>query len=885
MEPIQQFADAQSLTAELSTNLSPRQEPGQFTAGWNQTDAEYPRDLCVHNLFELQARRMPDQVAVCFEGRELTYGELNARANQVAHYLIKLGIVSEGFVGISIERSIEMLVALLGILKAGGTYVPLDPAFPKDRLAFMLEDSRLKFLLTQKKLMGELPAHGGTTVFIEEEWNRIAQESMQDPPPNTRPENLAYILYTSGSTGKPKGVQVEHRSVVNFLTSMQREPGLTADDVLVAVTTLSFDIAGLELYLPLMVGARIVMVSRSVACDGEQLLATIKQSGATVMQATPVTWRLLIDAGWQNSELKVICGGEGLPRDLARQLVKRSPSVWNLYGPTETTIWSSLYRVEDEGNALVPIGRPIANTQMYILDSKLEPVPMGEMGELYIGGDGLARGYLNRPELTAEKFIAHPFAAGKRLYRTGDLARYLGSGDIEFVGRIDQQVKIRGYRIELGEIEAVLEEQAGVRQAVVVAREGGGGEKRLVAYYVAEPGQEVSGRELRRALKEKLAEYMIPAGFVKLGALPLTANGKVDRKALPEPEWEQVEGGEGSSYVEAEDELQRQLIKIWEGVLGRERIGIRDNFFELGGHSLLAVRVMNRVEQACGKRVPVATLFQAPTVEQLAGLLRREGWAPSWSSLVTIQGSGTKPPFFCVHGIGGGVLGYRDLARRLGPDQPVYGLQAQGLDGKRPCHRRVEEMAAYYIEEIRRVQPEGPYYLGGLSFGGVVAFEMARQLRTQNQEVALVVLLDTFAARHQSKWSLFIKLLSLPVAQKITYLAQKSGEMSGFARDLFLPRALKDVRQANSEAAKYYVAKSYDGRVVLFRATDKSLRGLEDPVAAWNEVVPAGLQVCEISGSHTGIMAEPQVTELAGKLTSHLAEAAEVLGARARVTA
>jgi len=377
VEPIQQFADAQSLTAELSTNLSPRQEPGQFTAGWNQTDAEYPRDLCVHNLFELQARRMPDQVAVCFEGRELTYGELNARANQVAHYLIKLGIVSEGFVGISIERSIEMLVALLGILKAGGTYVPLDPAFPKDRLAFMLEDSRLKFLLTQKKLMGELPAHGGTTVFIEEEWNRIAQESMQDPPPNTRPENLAYILYTSGSTGKPKGVQVEHRSVVNFLTSMQREPGLTADDVLVAVTTLSFDIAGLELYLPLMVGARIVMVSRSVACDGEQLLATIKQSGATVMQATPVTWRLLIDAGWQNSELKVICGGEGLPRDLARQLVKRSPSVWNLYGPTETTIWSSLYRVEDEGNALVPIGRPIANTQMYILDSKLEPVPMG----------------------------------------------------------------------------------------------------------------------------------------------------------------------------------------------------------------------------------------------------------------------------------------------------------------------------------------------------------------------------------------------------------------------------------------------------------------------------------------------------------------------------
>jgi len=549
--------------------------------------------------------------------------------------------------------------------------------------------------------------------------------------------------------------------------------------------------------------------------------------------------------------------------------------VWNLYGPTETTIWSSLYRVEDEGNALVPIGRPIANTQMYILDSKLEPVPMGEMGELYIGGDGLARGYLNRPELTAEKFIAHPFAAGKRLYRTGDLARYLGSGDIEFVGRIDQQVKIRGYRIELGEIEAVLEEQAGVRQAVVVAREGGGGEKRLVAYYVAEPGQEVSGRELRRALKEKLAEYMIPAGFVKLGALPLTANGKVDRKALPEPEWEQVEGGEGSSYVEAEDELQRQLIKIWEGVLGRERIGIRDNFFELGGHSLLAVRVMNRVEQACGKRVPVTTLFQAPTVEQLAGLLRREGWAPSWSSLVTIQGSGTKPPFFCVHDIGGGVLGFHDLARRLGPDQPVYGLQAQGLDGKRPCHRRVEEMAAHYIEEIRRVQPEGPYHLGGLSFGGAVAFEMARQLRAQNQEVALVALFDTFPTNYKPSTSLIIKFLTLPMRLKFFYLLRKAKNLRRNTErkisNIRLPRALKEVRKANREAARRYVAKPYDGHVVLFRASDKSLSTFDDLVVGWDELARGVLDTYEVTGDHLSIIAEPQVSELA----NHLAQCLE----------
>jgi thioesterase domain-containing protein/acyl carrier protein len=586
------------------------------------------------------------------------------------------------------------------------------------------------------------------------------------------------------------------------------------------------------------------------------------------MQATPVTWRLLIEAGWQGGGLKVICGGEALPRDLARQLVKRSPSVWNLYGPTETTIWSSIFQVGHEEQALVPIGRPIANTQMYILGSNLAPVSVGDVGELYIGGDGLARGYLNRPELTAEKFVTNPFVPGTRMYRTGDVARYLENGDIEFLGRMDQQVKIRGFRIELGEIEAILEEQAGVRQAVVVAKTEESGEKRLVAYYVGQGEKEPRKSELRQGLKARLAEYMIPSVFVRMEALPLTANGKVDRKALPEPGRE--EEGEEESYVGVQDELQRELAKIWEGVLGRGSIGIRDNFFDLGGHSLLAVRVMNRMEQAFGKRLPVATLFQAPTVEQLAGLLRQEGWTPPWSSLVVIQAGGSNPPFFCVHDVGGGVLGFRDLARRLGPEQPVYGLQAQGLDGKHPCHRRVEDMAAHYIREIQSVQTEGPYYLGGLSFGGAVAFEMAQQLHAQGQEVGLVALFDTFPTNYKPNSSLIIKFLLLPIRLKYFYLFRK---MKNARRNLrrriskaFLPRELKNVRKACREAAKSYVPTVYPGRVVLFRASDKSFKTFDDLLIGWNQWVLGGLETHEVAGDHLSIITEPQVSDLARQL-------------------
>ena len=436
----------------------------------------------IHHLIERQVSQTPNEVAVIFQDRSLTYRELNQKANQVAHYLVQMGVKPDVLVGVCIERSLEMIIALLGVLKAGGAYVPLDPSYPSDRLAFMLEDSELPILLTEQQQLANLPAHSARVVEIDTHWNLIAQQSQENLNSCVTVENLAYTIYTSGSTGKPKGVQILHGAVVNFLHSMQHEPGLTAQDTLLAVTTISFDIAVLELYLPLITGARIVLVSRDVAADGSRLSKLMAASSATFMQATPATWQLLLAVGWRGDRtLKILCGGEAMTRNLANQLLNRCASLWNMYGPTETTVWSAVHQVEPD-NESVPIGHPIANTQIYLIDPQLKRkddplqlVPIGQPGEVYIGGDGLARGYLNRAEMTQERFISDPFSdkPNARLYRTGDLARCLPDGTIQFIGRVDHQVKIRGYRIELGDIEAALSQCPGVKEAAVVAREDG----------------------------------------------------------------------------------------------------------------------------------------------------------------------------------------------------------------------------------------------------------------------------------------------------------------------------------------------------------------------------------------------------------------------------
>jgi amino acid adenylation domain-containing protein len=633
-----------------------------------------------------------------------------------------------------------MLDCLLGILKAGGAYVPIDPDYPSERISFMLEDSESAVLLTQEKLAETLPKCGARVVGVDQVFKKMAHRSKKNLPPRVGPQNLVYLIYTSGSTGKPKGVEIPHRALVNFLESMRQKPGLTDRDILLSVTTLSFDIAGLELYLPLIVGGRVELVSREAAADGSRLSEQLSSSGATIMQATPASWRLLLESGWQGSEeLKILCGGEALSRELADQLISRCSSLWNMYGPTETTVWSALYRVES-GNGPVPIGRPIANTLIYILDSHLRPVPVGIAGELLIGGDGLARGYLNRPELTAEKFIRNPFSdePTARLYRTGDLARYLPDGSIEFLGRIDHQVKIRGFRIELGEIEAALGQHPSIRETTVLAREDVPGDIHLVAYIVAKQQEAPAVSELRSFLKQKIPDYMVPCAFVSLDRLPLTPNGKVNRRELPAPD--QVRPEREESFVPPRDSLEQQLVKIWEILLGIKPIGLRNNFFELGGHSLLAVRLLAQIEKTFGTQLPLATVFEAPTIEQLASILRLGERLPPRSFLVPLQTGGSRPPFFCLHATSA-------LAAHFGPNQPFYSLRAHGQDGRQAVSS-VEEMAADYISEIRALQPEGPYFLGGYSFGGMVAFEVAQQLHKQGQELALVVLLDPTRPRN-----------------------------------------------------------------------------------------------------------------------------------------
>ena len=577
----------------------------------------------IHQLVERQVLQTPTAIAVTFQDERLTYQELDRKANQLAHHLQSLGVKPETLVGVCIERSLDMLVALLAVLKAGGAYVPLDLSYPADRLAFMMEDSQLPILLTKQAQLANLPPTSARVIVLETDRSQIETQSIDCVTNDVTADNVAYTIYTSGSTGKPKGVQVLHGGVVNFLESMLIKPGLTAADTLLAVTTISFDIAVLELFLPLTVGAKIVLVSREIAADGARLAAEIAASGTTFMQATPATWRLLLATGWQGGQLKILSGGEAMTRSLADRLLECCASLWNMYGPTETTIWSAVDRVEP-GTDAVSIGYPIANTQIYITDERsnrkgdvLRQVPVGQPGEILIGGDGLARGYLNRVEMTAQRFVPDPFSAkpGARLYKTGDLARLMPDGSIQFIGRVDNQVKIRGHRIELGDIEAAISQHADVKEAAVIAREDNVGEKQLVGYLVAAPSPNLLSK-LRVYLKEKLPEYMVPAVFVMMDKFPLTPNGKVARRALPTPSQDRPDLD--IEMVAPRTDTERELAQIWSQMLGIAPVGIHDNFFDLGGHSLFVAKMMTQVEETFAVKLALSDLFSAPTIAGLA---------------------------------------------------------------------------------------------------------------------------------------------------------------------------------------------------------------------------------------------------------------------------
>ena len=607
-------------------------ERQQLLVGWNNTAEVYPeRSLCLHQWIEQQARKTPGQVAVEFDSQQLTYGELDRRANQLAHYLRKLGVGPDVLVGVLVDRSLEMMVGLLGILKAGGAYVPLDAAFPESRIVHMVEDSRMSVLLSHCGLEATLTARPASVVRLDSDWEEISRESdNSEGLPAAGSQNLAYVLYTSGSTGKPKGVEIPHGAIVNFLHSMRREPGLEASDILLAVTTLSFDIAGLELFLPLVTGAKVVIASRDDAHDPVQLVKLIENCGCSVMQATPATWRALIQEGWSGSpNLKVLCGGEALLRDLAEDLLSRCSELWNMYGPTETTVWSAIHKVTSATGS-VPIGKPIANTQLYVLNAQRALVPEGVIGELYIGGDGLARGYLHRAELTSERFVPSPFVRNGRLYRTGDMARWLPGGVVECLGRIDNQVKIRGFRIELGEIETILSENPAVKNCVVAAREDVLGDRRLVAYVVWQPGAERSIEGLRKELRKKLPEYMVPALFVSQNEIPLLPNGKVARAALPPPSDGQL-AAPADAFIAPEDETEQKIAAIWREALGITRAGRDDNFFDLGGDSFRLIRARSALQTTFNRELTMVDMFRCTTIRLLSELLTSKAVQPSFT--------------------------------------------------------------------------------------------------------------------------------------------------------------------------------------------------------------------------------------------------------------
>lgn len=722
---------------------------------------------CTHEWVESQARETPERIAVVCGRERISFRDLCTRSRRLAHRLQTLGIKPRSLVALCLNRTVDMVVAPLAVWQAGAAYVPLDPDFPPERLAFMLADAGASVLVTESDLLARLPSSLPLTICLDDELGKQAK-LVPCSALESAADDLAYVMYTSGSHGNPKGTEICHRSLVNLLASMQQEPGIGPTDHLLAVTTLSFDISVLELFLPLVGGAQLIIAPSSAVADGAALARLIDQFDITMMQATPVTWRLLLESGWKGkSGLKILCGGEALPRDLAIRLVQTGAKLWNLYGPTETTIWSTVHRITPPVERIA-IGHPIANTDIQVLDEKGRPVPPGMAGELLIGGAGLARGYRNQASLTSERFVT---THGTRLYRTGDKVRRLANGSLEYIARMDQQVKIRGVRIELGEVEAAMERHPDVAQAVVTLREDASGDKRLVAHWRARDNVGTDALELRKSLRRLLPETMIPAEYIRVEDFPLTPNRKLDRKALVSAEFRpSLERGDAlrqesldqlrteedpdrycapSNYVEA------VLEEIWREVLQIQEIDVYDNFFELGGHSLLATRVISRIRAALDMDLPLRSIFVDPTIRALANHMsfepssRRYSYAndlPPWKRLVPVQPRGHRIPLFFLagyHAPDGPLLFLSHLIPYLGQDQPVFGFRPRWMDGDGEAYATVEEVARDYLSELRQVQPSGPYLLGGNCVEGIAVLEIARLLEQEGEEVKLVVLLDT----------------------------------------------------------------------------------------------------------------------------------------------
>jgi amino acid adenylation domain-containing protein len=853
------------------------------------TEAALP--ACVHHLFEAQAARTPEATALVFKDRRLSYRELNERAEALAGALASLGVGPESLVAISAERSLEQIIALLATLKAGGAYAPLDPSYPDDRLAALLADAKPAVLVTQERMAPRLMNFAGPVVFLEN--LEATPAAMPSSSCTVKGDNLAYVIFTSGSTGKPKGVLIEHRSVVNHATAMANHYKLGPQDRVLQFASLSFDVAAEEIYPTWSSGGSVVLwpITSGVA-PIRYFVEFIQEQRITVLNLPAPYWHEWVDelshVGVPPSVRLVISGSDKVSAGKFAAWRKHAATGVRFcaaYGPTEATITATVFDPVpgfESATDCMPIGKPVANAEVYVLDQSLRNVTDGETGELHIGGIGLARGYLNQPELSAERFIGNPFNGQKdsRLYKTGDLARRSPSGDLEFCGRIDDQLKIRGFRIEVGEIENVLRQHPAARAVVVIGREDGSGEKKLVAYVVVSNDNRPTSEDLRKFLQARLPEYMVPAAFVMLKSLPLTPGGKVDRRQLPPPEIERDEADK--KYVAPRNDMERRLVEIWEKMLGVRPIGVTDNFFELGGHSLLDARLVAEVERHIGVTLPLATIYHTRTVENLARTLERKKSAKPTSLLQPYRTEGKKPPIFSQGGS-------THLAEYLGDDQPIYWLDHHGTSGL-AVPDTIEKMAANYVGEIRSVQSRGPYYLLGYCIGGVLMLEVARQLRAQGETIGLLCLIDPITprnltvapARSAGKPAIaesrvrrhLARLKHLPRRVRSRYRWLKRISKLAVC-DLWLrcgrrlPVYWRDFYcdEKFSQALERYAARPYPGSFVIFRQPNN---GTE---TGWRSLAEGPVDFQDTWIDHNELLEEPYVQILAGKLRSYLCQA------------
>lgn len=878
-----------AIEAAASRKSSVARTPEQkLWAEFNNTIADYPKEKTIHQLFEEQVAKTPGAIAICRHERSLTYSQLNSEANRLARFLINSGVKNGDNVGLIVTRSFNMVTGMLAIMKAGGAYVPIDPDYPVDRQEYILQNSGVTCIIADSAypLISSMP--GEQVVLLKQ--TDLTGLSEANPGVDIDSTQLAYTIYTSGSTGRPKGVMIEHHSAVNLLLWVNNEFNVGTDDALLFVTSMCFDLSVYDIFGMLAAGGSIVMVEKQELMDVPKLHEMLLKHKVTFWDSVPSTIDYFIseleEAGvkpFASALRLVFMSGDWIPVNLPGRIKNYFPQtqIISLGGATEGTVWSNYYPIErvESDWASIPYGRPITNNFFYILDERLKPVPMGEEGQLYIGGAGVARGYANDREKTSLAFVKDPFnkALGGRMYKTGDLGRMLPDMNMEFIGRIDDQVKIRGFRIELGEVSTAVQKHDKIKNAVVLAKTIKEHEKELVAYFVGD----ATAAELKAYLNERLPAYMVPSSFIRLDSIPLTGNGKVDKKALllyAGPAEEQI-----SFYIAPRTNVEKLVADIWAECLGLEKVGIYDNFFEIGGQSLIAVKIMNRIERQTGKRLPLASLFEKPTVERQARLLDMDGRSVTWDSLVPIKPQGNRMPLYIVHGAGLNVLLFNAVAMGLDADQPVFGLQAKGLNGVDEPLRTIEEMAAHYIDAIMRQNPSGPYALAGFSFGGMIAWEMAKQLREMGKEVRLVAMFDTnayrstandpFAVRFRKQTAYYINNIihtlkfttgfRNTLAEKTeklrrkmirSYWALRYGDQQN--QTGFFGYAYK-IDKCNLEALKTYELKPQDITVDIFKAQTRTYYVADKQYLGWKPFATKGVVLHNIPGEHNTIFKAP----------------------------